>query len=250
VLPLGLLLAVLLVPNTPAAQSRSLSLTVTIKGQGIVRLSTGRQIACASSCNRTVLVSAGSRITLATRPSSGWKFGSWTGACQGTASTCRVRIARAARVGVTFLAPGVKKNPIPLGTEASPDGLWRLSVQSSELHAQDLIVQLSATATGADLYLYQLWGNLFIAGRLFEYTLGDGSCTPPSPDFHYFGFYGFPPYGRAVPKGQTVTGYLCVKTSHNDPPFVLFTEPGTRSINLPTEPPYPPDAEAVWFALR
>ena len=102
----SVLLAVLAVPGTPAAQSRPLALTVAITGKGTVRLSTGRQVACLASCKRTVLVRAGSRVTLTTQPATAWKFGAWSGACRGTASLCKVRMTRPVRIGVAFIAPG------------------------------------------------------------------------------------------------------------------------------------------------
>jgi hypothetical protein len=154
------------------------------------------------------------------------------------------------RVGVTFLAPGVKENPIPVGTRAYIDGLWRLKVLSSHLqNSQEFVVQLSATATHSEsLYLYQLTYNIFIQGRLDAYSLLPRSCAPPSPDLRSLGvpgFFGWP----SVLEGQTVTGYLCFVT-HNDRPLLLFTEPPTRSLNPPDRAPYLPDVDAVWFALR
>jgi len=257
----------LAVPGTLAAPSRALPLTIAITGKGMVRLGTGRQVACAASCRRVILVRADRRITLSTQPASGWKFGAWAGACRGTGRTCKLRVTRAARVNASFIPPGARKNPIPLGTEgfidAGPPALglvtawgfeWGLKVLSSRLEQNHLIVQLSATAHGSALILYQLQANIFLAGRIREYSpgaVGPNPCTPPAPDLlsilgHYLG----PPGFFGLLEGETLTGYLCFQVDPIDAPFLLFTEPPLRSLNPSSVPSYPPDAEAVWFALR
>jgi hypothetical protein len=254
----GLLLVIFAAPGAPAAQSRAVVLTVAIAGKGTVRLSTGRQLACASSCKREFPVRAGNRVTLTAQTGNGWKVGAWGGACRGTASTCKLRVSRAAHARVTFIPPGARANPIPLGVEGDIDGGglfwgWGLKVLSSRLAQNHLFVQLSATAHGTALILYQLQANIFLAGRIQEYSpgaRGPNPCIPPAPDFlHYLGVYlGSGDFG--VLEGQTVTGYLCFQVAPIDAPFLLFTEPPTRSLNPPGVPSYPPDAEAVWFALR
>lgn len=247
----SVLLAVLAAPGALAAKSRSVSLTVAITGKGTVRLSTGRQFACAASCKRTVLVRAGSMVTLSTQPGTGWKFGTWAGACRGTASKCNVPMLRAERVGVNFLAPGIRANPIPLGTVGNIDGFWLLKVVSTHAEGRDLVLLLSATATGSDLGLYQLALNIFILGTLHdEYSLDD-SCAP-SPDFIKQGSY-YDPFllSPAVREGETITGYVCFKIAHSPRATFLFVEPPLRSLTPPDDPPYwPPDSEARWFALR
>lgn len=165
-------------------------------------------------------------------------------------------MGRAARVGVRFLAPGVKKNPIPLGTFANIDGGgfagWLLKVVSKQTQGQNLVLLLSATATGSDLATYQLDFNLFIQGKLGDmYSLASrSSCTPPSPDFLDQGSSWDPVlHSRAVREGETITGYVCFTISPSKA-SLLFAEPPLRSVNPPEHPPYRPDAEAVWFALR
>jgi hypothetical protein len=217
----NLLLAALVLPGSPSvAHERRLPLTIAITGKGIVRLSTGRQITCPASCKRTVQVRAGSRITLATQPASGWKFGTWTGA----------------------LAPGVRNNPIPVGTFANIDGGgiagWLLKVVSTQPQGQDLVLLLSATATGSDLATYQLDFNIFILGKLGDmYSLATASCTTPSPDFIEQGSTYNPfLHSRAAREGETITGYVCFKIRPSSA-SLLFTEPPLRSVNPPEQPP-------------
>ncbi len=244
----------LVVPGALAGQSRYLRLTVAITGNGTVRFSTGGHVACTASCKGTVSVRAGSRVTLTTQGGAGWKFARWAGACRGAASTCKVRVNRATRVGVTFLAPGIKANPIPLDTFASIDGGggWLLKVVSTRAQGQDLVLLLSATATGSDLGTYQLDFNIFIMGKLGdEYSLAHDSCAAPSPDFIQQGSY-YDPFllSRAVREGETITGYVCFKITMSSHARFLFTEPPLRSVNPPDQAPYWPDSEARWFALR
>jgi hypothetical protein len=138
----SVLLVLLAAPIAPAARTRQFPLTVAITGKGTVRLSGGRQIACAASCKRTVLVRAGSKVALTVQPGTGWKFSTWAGACRGTASTCRLRMNRAARVGVTLVPPGAKTNPIPLSHSAGLDGGWMFTVISAKPDATQQIAAI------------------------------------------------------------------------------------------------------------
>jgi hypothetical protein len=254
------------VPCAAAGSSRTVQLTVAIQGNGTVRLSPGGQLTCAASCKRTFLVRAAARVTLTAQAGSGWKFGAWAGACRLTSPRCKIRVSRSGRVGVTFIPPGAQTNPIQVGTFANIDdggyGGWRLKVVSTHLEGRDFVLLLSATAIGSDLWAVQLDANLFIMGKTArcnvsgltlcggEYALW-GSCTPHAPDFFEQGVLtsvgGLA--GRWVREGQTITGYACFRAS-GDMPTLLFTEPPLRTVNPPLGPPYPPDAEARWFALK
>jgi hypothetical protein len=251
---LGVMLVLFTVATAPAARSRHFPVTIAVAGKGTVRLSDGRQVDCAASCRRTIWVRAGSRVAVTAWPSSGWKFGTWVGACRGLPSKCVLRVSRATHVAVTFIPPGARANPIRVGTFAFIDASgvgWRLKVVSTQAQRQDLVLLLSATAMGSDLATYQLDFNIFIMGRLGAvYSLATASCTPPSPDFLVQGV--FTPWGhgtRWVAEGRTITGYVCFKIRPSDA-RLLFTEPPLRSVNPPAEPVYRPDADAVWFALR
>jgi hypothetical protein len=245
----------LTVPGALAGQSRALPLTVTITGKGIVRLSGGRQVACAASCKRTVSVRAGSKITLSTQPSAGWKFGAWAGACRGTSPACKVRITRAARVGVTFIAPGDRANPFPLGQTVKLSAKWQMKVISATLNATDQVVALkdeygdpendppppgaqytlvniSGTYIGGgSSYANELFGAVRMEG-VHNATYYGSECIPPPPRVPY----------RDVFSGQTVTGNLCFRIAANDADSLM--------LSVSHEDPKTYSEVTTWFALR
>jgi hypothetical protein len=89
----------------PWAASR---VTLRTHGQGIVTVGT-TSIHCISAsatqivCSGTVTVPRGRYVGLRERPKAGWAFSTWTGACRGSASTCRIRVVRPLLVGATFV---------------------------------------------------------------------------------------------------------------------------------------------------
>jgi len=88
----------------PGAASR---VTLRTHGQGIVKVGT-TSIHCISAsatqivCSGTVTVPRGRYVELRERPKAGWAFSTWTGACRGSESTCRIRVVRPLLVGATF----------------------------------------------------------------------------------------------------------------------------------------------------
>lgn len=238
------------------APPKRVPLMVTVRGSGMVRFSPTQRVACLTTCHKTFRVLPGHHVTLNATATPGWKL-TWRGACKGGDARCALHVTRSTRVVVRFVPPGVQANPLPLGTAAGiqDGGLWDLKVLSSQLQGQDLFVQIAATDTsGGYLDLLPLQLNIFIRGGLFEYTPASAlTCTPPDPNFLTLPGVHLPgdPFGPSVPPGQTVTGYLCFPIQTNDAPFLLFTEPPVRDVaNQTGQPPYPPDAEAVWFAIH
>jgi hypothetical protein len=242
------------VPGAPAARNRSLPLTVAITGKGTVRVG-ARQVACSASCKRTVQVRAGSTVTLSTRPGTGWKFGTWAGACRGTASTCKVRMNRAARVGVTFIAPGDRANPFPLGQTVKISAKWEMKVISATVNATDQVVGLqdeygypendppppgaqytlvniSGTYIGGgSTYANELFGAVRLQG-VHNATYYGNECIPPSPRV---------PYGDVF-SGQTVSGNLCFRIASNDADSLM--------LSVREEDPKTYNEVTTWFALR
>jgi hypothetical protein len=191
-------------------------------------------------------------------PASGWKLWRWSGACHGTETSCslRVRARRFGFVTASFVPPGDRLNPYPLGTAATLQGGWSLKVNSATINADTLVeavidpdtgepanppppagaqytlVNVSMTYVGGgssylDEYLYD---SVYAegAGNAF-YTLG--GCEPPSPDLTSVG---------PVYSGQTETGNLCYEIASNDAGTLLLTAEGMAG-----------DAEIpVWFSLR
>jgi hypothetical protein len=224
-------------------------LTVSITGNGAVGLNGGRHFTCASaSCRRTFLVRAGSTVTLTAQAGSGWKFGTW-GGCRTTAATCRLRVNRAVRVGVTFIPPGAQSNPIPLGQAATirnvlqekvvsvtPDAWQQISqvtFPNGELAntdppppgAQDFMLLLSVTYTGGGKATLSEMGLTAVGSHNASYGAEDDWCGfLPAPDLSSFNVDVF--------SGQTITGYVCFQIAENDADSLLLRDGDT------------------WFALR
>jgi Divergent InlB B-repeat domain len=250
VVPASVLLVVLVVPGAPAAQSRSLPLTVTISGNGTVRFNGGRQVTCAAaSCKRTLPVRAGSKVTLTTQPGTGWKFGAWAGACRGTASSCKVRMTRAVRVGVTFIPPGDRANPYPIGESGALGNGWKIQVVSVTPNANDQVVAYQGgfvnqpPPPGAQDFMAQVTltytggGSSNAFDTVLDWLRAEGShnagyayysCgVPPPPNFE--------DVSGDLFSGQGITGNVCFQIAANDADSLL--------MNVDSVKP-------VWFALR
>jgi hypothetical protein len=76
-----------------------LSLLVTVSGNGLVYDNT-TGISCPGTCSK--VLPAGTAVTLTAHASDIATFSGWSGACQGSATTCLVTAAPGAQVGATF----------------------------------------------------------------------------------------------------------------------------------------------------
>jgi hypothetical protein len=94
--------------SVDAAFVKLATLTVRRRGRGIVRDEAGK-IACGVTCVATV--DDGSSTTLRAKPSRGYRFAGWTGACTGKTLVCSVRVSGPTAVGATFKAKPRKKKP-------------------------------------------------------------------------------------------------------------------------------------------
>ena len=74
-------------------------LTVSVKGRGTVRASSGIQ--CPSKCSATLPSYRPTRLTAS--PAKGWKLRVWTGACKGASKACIVPMSAATTVRATFV---------------------------------------------------------------------------------------------------------------------------------------------------
>jgi len=103
----GFSLAVLALTASAAPEAAS-RVTIRTHGQGVVTVGT-TSIHCISAsatqivCSGTMAVPRGRYVGLRERPKAGWAFSTWTGACRGSASTCRIRVVRPLLVGATFV---------------------------------------------------------------------------------------------------------------------------------------------------
>jgi Divergent InlB B-repeat domain len=250
----SILLGLLLVAGATAARQRQVRLTISITGHGGVRLSNGRQVGCGvASCKRTVLVRAGSRITLKAMPARLWAFSSWTGACRGTKPTCTLRVRRSTIVTEKLLPPGsTSANPIPLGDSLAFGDGWVFRVVSVSIDAtaqlvatggntppppgaQYTMLNVTATYTGGGYSSFSGDAGGHRLSVIGSHNFAYGPCyqqLPPPP----FDFY------KDVYSGQTIGGNVCFRIATNDADSLAlnseFYDERTHS------------ERTVWFALR
>jgi hypothetical protein len=211
---------------------RTIALRLSVTGVGTVRVSGSKSFTCrAAFCRHTFRVRLGQRLTLGASPASGWKLATWAGACNGTAASCALRLRETARVSVTFVPPGDRLNPYPLGTSVKLDGGWRLTVNSAIIDANPQVEAVTdqhghplnpPPPAGAQYALVNV-SLTFVAGgssgvsAYVDYWLGaEGArkaqyqlaCTPPPLDLSAV--------LDPVDSGQTVTGNLCFEIASGD----------------------------------
>ncbi|HEY7906850.1 MAG TPA: hypothetical protein VIC53_08010, partial [Wenzhouxiangella sp.] len=78
------------------------TLTTSTSGLGEIQSQTtnlGADPSCAGNC---LYYPTGQTVTLEAIPDPRYRFEQWTGACQGTASTCQVSLDRSRNVGAIF----------------------------------------------------------------------------------------------------------------------------------------------------
>jgi hypothetical protein len=234
---------------------RTVALHVTVNGSGTVRVPGHPAFTCRASfpasshCRHTFYVRRGRRIVVRESPASGWKLWRWTGACHGSASSCslRVKARRFGFVTASFVPPGDRLNPYPLGTTAKLTGSWEMKVNSAMLNADAAVEAVNnqpPPPAGAQYTLvnvsmtYVGGGSSSLPGYLQSgaWTAGAGNagynvygCQPPPLDLNS----DFTP----VFSGQTVTGNLCFEIASNDAGTLLLGAYGTTG-------------QAVFLALR
>lgn len=244
--------------------SRTVVLKVRITGFGTVHVPGRRPFTCRSAsasavvCSATFHVRRGKRVAVEASPLTGWKLTAWGGACKGTSQSCSLKLKVPRSVAVTFVRPGDRLNPYPLGTTVdvapgfSPP--WAVKVVSAQSEGPDWIVDLEATNSWDQTdWTFALADWMFMKQGGAESSFA--SCSPPDPNFLSVGA-NVSPYGiGAVAPGQTVTGNLCFPIETSSSPAELFVMPAEEWPPLdwlvPTEiePPNPPPRASVWFAL-
>ena len=150
----------LLAPSSASALTapRTVALHVTVNGSGTVRVRGNPAFTCrahfptSSHCRHTFYVRKGRRIVLKESPASGWKLWRWTGACHGSASSCslRVKARRFGFVTASFVPPGDRLNPYPLGTTATLSGSWQMKVNSATLNADAAVEAVNNQPPASD----------------------------------------------------------------------------------------------------
>lgn len=253
----------MLVVSSAAAVTapQTVALHVTVNGSGTVRVPGHAAFTChahfptSSHCRHTFQVRKGRRIVVRESPASDWKLWRWSGACHGSAASCslRVRARRFGFVTASFVAPGDRLNPYPLGTAATLQGGWQLKVNSALINADSEVEAVidpdsglpanPAPPAGGQYTLvnvsmtYQGGGSYSLPGYLLGVQAeGAGNagynvdgCQPPPLDLDS----DFTP----VFSGQTVTGNLCFEIASNDAASLLLQGRGTAGL-------------PAWFALH
>jgi len=255
----GLLLA----SGASAAKApRTVALKVKWTGSGTVHVTGNKAFTCratvptGNTCLHTFHVRRGRRIVLKAVPLAGWKMTAWAGACKGSAATCSLKLKARRSVGVTFVPPGDRLNPYPLGTSVLVAEGWRLKVNSAIINADTQVEAVTdqygdhlnpPPPAGAQYTLvnatmtYVGGGSSGVAAYVLGYAVIKGAgnagyapdwqCTPPSPDLGAVG---------DIYSGQSATGNLCYEIASNDASTLLLSALGTNGQADQT----------VWFALH
>lgn len=246
-LVLTALVGLLAAANASAAQApRTVALKVSVTGSGTLHLA-GHSFTCRRVCNRTFQIPRGKRIVIRASAPAGWKLTKWSGPCNGSAGSCSLRLKRRETVAVSFVPPGNRLNPYPLGTAVVTSDGWTVKVNSATLDAdsqveavnnqppppageQYTLVDLTMTAPmgGGPFDLHDF---LFFEQQMqanFQYA--PDTCEPPPPDLGTVGL---------VTSGASVTGNLCYEIATKDAATLMLT--GFAPTGTSPRP--------VWFAL-
>ena len=229
------------------------------EGKGIVKVSDKPAVSCTATCKRTIRVPVGKRVAVTPTPGKLWKLAPFTGACQGAAGKCSFTATRSQTLTVTFLAPGVRANPIPLNTawklprkmDAEDRQLYpKRAAEAPRRHPKDPVSRggvlhdhIEETYTGSGSSNTMNFGPGFEAiGRhnvVYRYENRSNACGPgsgplPEPDT-------LQPYNRVdhrIDSGQTIAGNICFEIATNDASsLLLYVRTYYRSA-------------VVWFALH
>ena len=252
-------LGALIFGSASAKTPKTVALSVSIAGSGSVRVGS-HVVSCAgTACHQTIRVQRSSTVVIRTTPAAGWKFTTWAGACKGSEATCSLQLRTDSAVGVSFVPPGARSNPYPLGTAVTLVGGWRVTINSDRINADEQVeavrdesglqvndpppagaqytlVNLSVTYVGPGSNGFEdyLFGALKAEGA--DKILYEPTCTPPQP------------VGSIDPllSGRTDSGNLCYEIASDDATSLLltgFAATGARTAHYPFTRP-------VWFALR
>lgn len=246
-------LGVLIVGSASAKTPKTVPLSISITGAGTVQVGF-HVVSCEGmACHQIVRVRRGRRVVIYIAPWAGWKLTASRGACKGAPATCSIRPFVPAHIAVTFVPPGDRLNPIPLGTAVALFGGLRLRVNSATLDANDqaeavtdgsgkpwngpppagaqyalVNVSLQYVARGAGpIYLEGFVGNL--QGEGSSNAAYAPSCTPPPIDLRSIGQFFY---------GEAVAGNLCYEIASSDANSLLLGGPALHG------------GRTVWFALR
>jgi hypothetical protein len=161
-----------------------------------------------------------------------------------------VRMTRAARVGVTFIAPGTQTNSIPLGTAVAVGKDWLVKVTSATLNANDQMLAArdedgyplnSPPPPGAQYAMTSVSVTYRGGGSASMYDFEDSIETVGSHNAVYRNRGGCPrpgltDHGGSIYAGQSAAGNVCFLIASNDADSLVLT-----ASDYPAK---------LWFALR
>jgi len=248
------LVGLLVASGASAAKARTVGLKLTVTGLGTIRVTGSSPFTCkAGSCQHTFHVPLGKRITVKASPQSGWKLTAWAGACKGSSPTCSLRLKATRSVAVTFVPPGDRLNPYPLGSAVpvgSMDGDWEVTVNSATIDADTEVeaengnvpppagdhytlvnFTFALVGGGSSSVANFLQDGAFVTEGSHNAPYSPDACTPPSPDLGSAG---------TISSGQSATGNLCYVTATNDASTLVLS--ATSEMNHISQP--------LWFALK
>ena len=138
-----------------SALTPQFSLTVNMEGEGLIS-SSPSGINCGSLC--AYAFSSGTSVTLTAQPATGWRFVSWSGACQGSQSSCQLSIASNQEVVATFAQTYTLNTTLTgLGSlNTAPEGIHCPEVCSYSFDAQTSVT-LTANASPGSRFVK--WGG-------------------------------------------------------------------------------------------
>lgn len=225
-----------------AAVRSHVELKVTVAGSGTVRVSGTQSLSCIDArCTRTFHIRRGQRVRATALPRRGWTT-LWGGQCWGTSRTCFLgRQKRWKSVWVTFVPPGGRLNPYPIGTAATLVGDWSLRVNSALINADAEVA--AVTDQNGNPVNRPYGGTQFTlvnvsmtylgvgTGDLSQYVVhwlhAEGRGTPNTSDYDVQSCWGPPPdlfrsgLDSVLP-GQTETGNLCFRIGSVDAGTLLL----------------------------
>lgn len=196
---------------------------------GFVRYGKSR-VRChaATACVFAIQVGTRKSVRLQAIPSAGWKFTGWSG-CKSATGSCKLSLPHKGTVGVTFIRPGARANPIPLHRAWKVGLGWTIQVMSVTPDARGLVIDNASgaphqAASGAQLLMLDVAAtysgggdpslafanNWYVKGGGYLLYLDGSDCGPsvdvslPAPDLQTK-----IKNNQAVRTGQTVTGNVC-----------------------------------------
>ena len=187
-----------------------------------------------AACRHSFHVRPGRRIVVRVTSWTGWKLTMWAGACAGSGESCSLLLRRSAHASVTFVPPGARSNPYPVGTPVRLDGAWRLTVNSATLDADAQVAALNPPPSAGSQYAvvnvsltYVGPGTSNVASYVDEWLGAEGAgnalyqlaCTPPPPDLSAV--------TEASAPGQTLTGNLCFEIASSEASTLLLVGTAT-----------------------